>query len=335
MILPLLIGSISNPDVLIGRARTVSVFYDQGVNLKNRELIAEDGINANPIIAPFFHNRICMYAKEIIGRYLSHFDGQYLFLKGDQAPPFRVPGMGQLYLIDSIFLVIGLVAFLQLNGDFRNILLGWTLVSVLPAAFTFMTPSSNRTFNVVIPLIILVSLGIARLSQLTHNRRTNIYILLMIVLLYSINIWTGMKAYYIEIPKNNADVWNYGWKNLVSYVNSLNPNSFQNIVVSDTTGMPYIYFLLYNKVNPSDFYTNAVRTYLPDEFGYEHVEEYEKYVFRRDLIWKYQKDNLDENSLYIIPAGETADDEKGIGEIYFPNNNAAIKLFVKKSDRSN
>lgn len=108
LLLPLIFGFLKEKDVVFGRARTVSVFYERGVKLKQWELITQDGSFSSTVITRFFHNNLYMYGRNILQRFLSHFDGRYLFFNGDQAWPFQIPNMGILYLIESITFPAGL-----------------------------------------------------------------------------------------------------------------------------------------------------------------------------------------------------------------------------------
>src|SRR3989338_2565393 len=44
ILLPFAINLLQKPDVVLGRAKTVSIFYDQGIKLRKWELITKDGI---------------------------------------------------------------------------------------------------------------------------------------------------------------------------------------------------------------------------------------------------------------------------------------------------
>lgn len=324
ILLPLILVFKSQPDVIFGRAKTVSVFYDQGVKLRQWELITQDGVNYPPFLARFFHNNLYMYGRNIIQRFLSHFDGRYLFLNGDKVPPFQIPNMGVLYLLDAIFILVGIIILFRNSHARRNLIISWFIISILPAAFTFMTPSSNRTFNAIIPFMILVSVGVLFFLRLTSRR---IIISICISLLYVISFGYFLHQYFIILPHDHADWWNYGWREAAQCVN-LMEDRYNNIVVSDRGGMPYIYFLFYGKVNPAQFQKEAVRPYVEDQFGFEHVEGFDKFIFPNDWEWKYEKSNLQKNTLYVVPAEQAEGDGNFLHAIYYPNNNIKLKIFA-------
>jgi len=346
IISPLLIAFIKQPDVIFGRAKTVSIFYDQGVKLRQWELITQDGLNTSPLLTRFFHNNLYMYGISIIRRFLSHFDGRYLFLLGDQSLPFQIPHMGILYLFDSFLIVLGLLyLYYKHSLNTRNLINFWFLVSFIPAAFTFMTPSSNRTFNAVIPFTIFNSLGVICLLEWVkvkkHKYHTTVYgscaertsfvkkiiIGLAISSVYAISFGYFLQQYFINLPSNHADWWNYGWRQTVEYIKKIEGN-YKNVVVPEFFGMPYIYYLFYNQYPPSRYQQSVIRTYISDQFGYEHVEGFGKYLFLSENEWEKIKINKFTNTIYVIPQREMLNDVELKKIIYYPNGREVFKIYV-------
>lgn len=323
VMLPLLISFIYQQDVVFGRARTVSVFYDQGVKLRQWELITQDGMNFSVNLARFFHNNVYLYSRNILERYFSHFEGNFLFLKGDTSQPFQIPGMGNLYLIDGVFILAGIYIYLVKFYKKTKIILYWFIVSFIPAAFTFMTPSSNRTFNSVAIFVIFTSLG---LIYLLRNARYKKFVILSITFLYIISFNYFLKEYYLLLPVKHADWWNYGWKPAAEYVQKVQAQ-YNNIVIVDTGGMPYVYFLIYNKYDPGLFQKEAIRSYVSDRFGFESISSFGKYVFINDRNWQELKKNPLPDSLYVVPFSQAKDDLDYIQEIEYPDGRPVIKFF--------
>ena len=321
---PLFFAFLQNPDVVFGRARTVSIFYDQGVKLKQWELITQDGIQADTSITRFFHNNVFLYGKNILERFLSHFDGRYLFLIGDQVQPFQIPQMGILYLIDGIFILIGFFIFFRLTFPHKIVLLLWFITSFIPAALTFMTPASNRTFTAVVPFMIFGAVGLAYFLK---KKKYVILYAWIISIFYSVSFGYFLYQYFIVLPIQHADWWNFGWKETVQYVNSIQ-DTYEDIVVFDVNGMPYIYFLFYGQIDPKLFQKQAIRTYVEDRFGFEHVEGFGKFLFPNNWEWKYMKNDLQKKTLYVVPANQAETDSNYIKAISYPNEQLKLKIFA-------
>lgn len=323
MMIPLALAFFREPDVVFGRARTVSVFYDQGVRLRQWELITQDGVDAPVTLTRFFHTGIYLYGRNIIGRYLSHVDPGYLFLTGDTTPPFQISGMGILYLADGLPVLFGLVAayYYSHRGGMKTLGV-WLLLSFLPASFTFLTPSSNRSFSAVIPLIVLVSIGIYHLRRQFHAAVfSGIF-----SLLYAVSFLYFLYQYIVVMPQTYPRWWNWGWKQVVQFIDPI-AHRYDNIVIFDTNGMPYIYTLVYGHTDPGGYQRTAVRTYVADRFGYEHVEGYGKYIFPSDRSWADLKDDPLPGSLYVVP-GEMAGEGGGaFHTLYYPDGMVMAKFF--------
>ncbi len=92
--------------------------------------------------------------------------------------------------------------------------------------------------------------------------------------------------------------------------------------------MTYVYILFYTRYEPERFQNKAIRTYVADPFGFEHVESFGKYIFYNDLNWKDIKDHRLPNSLYIVPLSQAEEDGGYSKLIIYPNGKAAYKIFL-------
>lgn len=325
LLLPLFGAFLKQPDVIFGRAKTVSIFYDKGINLRKWELITQDGISASPLITRFFHNNLYMYARSVTQRFLSHLDGRYLFFNGDGSQPFQIPSMGILYFPDLVFILLGVIMLFKNKYFSRWLIIFWIIISFIPASLTFVTPSSNRTFNAVIAYAVLSATGIVYMKK---GKFPKILTAIAITIFYSLSFGYFLNQYFVKLPRDFANFWNYGWREVVEYVKN-NEAKYANIIVPDLNGMPYIYFLLYQKYPPAAFQANAVKPFVADRFGFEHVEAFDKYLFPAEFDWNFTKKyNLQKNSLYIIPAAYAQNDADYIKAIYYPNGKIAFKIFA-------
>lgn len=324
LLLPLLTAFLKESDVVFGRAKTVSIFYDKGVRLKQWELITQDGSSSDPFLTRFFHNGLYLYGKDVLQRFLSHFNPEYLFMVGDKSQPFQIPNMGIIYFIDYFLIAAGLMVLYRNKIPSRGLTLSWLLISFIPASFTFMTPSSNRTFTAVIPFVILASLTLLTVFH-SINKKRKILFINFIVILYVFTFSYFLRQYFYELPQKHADWWYYGWKQVVGKVNEIE-SCCNDIIIADNNGMPYIYFLFYSKYDPAKFQREAIRTYEADQFGFEHIEGYGKYLFQKDFVWRYIKDNLQSKTIYVVPAEQIDDNLNMVKTIYLPNNKPVYKI---------
>lgn len=322
---PLVISGIKEKDVLFGRARTVSIFYDRGVELKKWELETQDYKNTPYIFTRIFHNKVILYGRDIMRRYLSHADFNYLFLQGDGVLPFHVPGEGILNFSDVILLPLGLYAVVTKKIKNKKILWIWLLLSILPAALTYLTPASNRTFNAVVPLSYFSASGIFLLAKKGNGRSKAVLISVFLICLYSFSHF--LNTYFLVVSKNYADIWGYGWKEVMEYVSKVK-DRYNTVYVSGKNGMPYIYYAFYNRIDPETMSRKTVRSYVANEYGFEPVDSFENiYYFRKERTFKDIRENHEPNILVVVPYDE--DDLKGkpVKKIDFPDGKPAFNIY--------
>ncbi len=114
LMLPLVISAFINTNVIFGRAKNLSIFKYPQVKLIQSKLLQEDQVVPEITSYPyFFHNRLYLHLRDFLQRIFVHLSGEFLFITGDLAPPFRIPLMGVLYLSDSLLLIIGLVILIS------------------------------------------------------------------------------------------------------------------------------------------------------------------------------------------------------------------------------
>lgn len=320
ILLPLIINSYNQHNIIIGRAKNLSVFSDPGIAGKYWELSIKDN---NPVITKLFHNKYELTAQEIGSKFLSHLDPNYLFLKGDKSPPFEIPNMGILYFADALFILFGLIISYRERSNIFKFLVIWFCIALIPAALTFQTPASNRSFNGIIPLIIIISLGLVVIGRAT---KLKIALSLLITFIYTLSFGYFLYQYFIILPLHHADWWNFGWKEVIQYINSPD-NNHKNIVISDVNGMPYIYFLFYNNYDPVKYAQTAKRDYLSDQYGFEHVQGFDKYDFVYNFDWQKIKSHKLPNTIYIVPSWQAPHEYDYSKAIYYPDGKIAFKIF--------
>ncbi|MBI2617154.1 glycosyltransferase family 39 protein [Candidatus Gottesmanbacteria bacterium] len=322
-LLPFFVAVMGKSDILFGRARYISVFYDQGVKLRIEEYERQDGSTQNTRLTNLFHNKPYSYSLDILNRYFSHLNGNFLFLVGDRATPFQISNMGFLYFIDSLFLLLGLYVLARKGKEDGELLFFWLIVSIIPSAFTFLTPSSNRIFNAVFPLLTISAVGIVFLAGKQKRRLISI---LVVTFGYSLSFAFFLYQYFLIMPKDYASWWHYGFKELVQTLVNVE-GLYDRVIISDRLGVPYIFFLYYQKYNPTKFQSEGVVDFHRDPLGFIHVENLGRFEFKRHFDWKTEKKNLWPHSLYVVRSEESPNDPPTY-EIKDPEGKSIFKLYA-------
>lgn len=101
----------------------VSIFADSGPHWEALEYRREHN---SLWLNRFLHSQIITYGRRFVNNYLSHFSPRFLFVVGDEIARSKVPGMGQLLLISSPFLLLGLLTALDRREKaFCSLWPGW------------------------------------------------------------------------------------------------------------------------------------------------------------------------------------------------------------------
>lgn len=322
LIIPFLRASIIQQDVLLGRARTISIFYDQGIALWRKELITQEEFNTNTKLISFFHNKPYLYLKNIIQRYLSHLELKYLFFEGDKAPPFKLPSMGILYIQEAILLLVGLFTLFSHRDKDKSLIIAWLLLGILPASLTFITPSSNRTFNSIVPMMIISGLGIWSICRI---KRLKYLIVTLIVVSYILTSNIFLQKYFVEIPQKYPDWWGYRLSKLGKTLSRWD-DKVDKIAILNDYNMIYPYILFYQRYDPHKFQQEVVRTYVEDQFGFEHIESFGKYIIYNDKNWEDLSKSPLSDTLYVIPYSMNNNAYNVVDLIKNPNGETAYEL---------
>ncbi len=333
LILPVIIGILICLPVAFSfltsggssRFSGVGISADQGPIWRANELLNHH-MNTK-LVNRVMHNKRLLYAINWADNYLSHFDLNFLFINGDEVPRSKVPEMGQFYLIELPFLLLGLFFLLKSNifqSSHKLFIFSWLFIAPIASSLTFQSPSALRALPTVIPLSILVSLGIYQsyilLSQSFKNNFPAISFILLLSCFYTYSFAYYLDAYFVHYPKRYPFAWEYGFDQAVSYTQS-KYDLYDHIYVTNKYDQPYILFLFFSKYDPK-LIQSEIKLTPPDQFGFSTVTNYGKYQFVK-INWA----DIPENSLVLASDEDVPADP--ITTINFPNQQPAFTLYQK------
>lgn len=207
--------------------------------------------------------------KEFLGLYLSYFSPRNMFILGDSGPRSSFPSIGTFYLWQFPFYLYGLWVLLKNKslGTLRFLTLILLVVAPLPAALTRDPYSTIRSETLVIPQIIIISLGVLESWRLIKFKpiKVTAFAAFVVIFVYSI-----LKLFSSGIVLNEhyrASYWNYGWEQVASSIENTN----LPIVVDNVRTEPYSQLLFFLQVDPrayqqenfevplTQYYTNMQR----------------------------------------------------------------------------
>ncbi|OGM32914.1 hypothetical protein A3D01_05050 [Candidatus Woesebacteria bacterium RIFCSPHIGHO2_02_FULL_39_13] len=244
---------------------SLQVFLDQG-----KEKVG--GINYY-----IFHSESLNFTRAILGRWFNHFSGRFLFFEGDwQNPRHSSPNQGMMLLFDLVLLLAGSVALTRYRSRLVKFTILWLIAAPLPAALSRDQVHAVRALNMVIPLILISSLGLTfllgKINKFSIWSKRFSYAFIISGLLLSLIYY--LESYFVHLSKHESDLWNYGYRQIVESVTPLE-NKYENIKIQQSFAQPYIYFLFYQKYDPEKYQRQAKLTeseYKGDVGYIEHLD---------------------------------------------------------------
>ncbi len=319
ILLPL-VKDLKKPEIM-SRAAGVGLFADVGPLNRTNEQRGEHS-NYSSFLAKVLHNKIINYGLTFLENYADHFHGEFLFLSGDNIERNKVPETGQMYIFDLVFLIIGITYFLKSkikNQKSKYVVILWLLVAPIPSALTFQSPHALRSQNMVIPLVIISSFGLAAVLDLLKNKLINKYFRALCYAILSVIIfWQFLRyehMYWVHMAKEYPYSSQYGLKELVGYIEEVK-GRYQKIIVTDRYDQPYILFLFYLKYPPNKFQHEHFIS-PRDTYGFSTVTSFANFEFKK-IIW--DEDRINYPGCLIVGTDQEIPDETNIvKEIYGSN----------------
>ncbi len=311
------------------RAQGVSIFsrVDNVEVDQVSKRIQRDMAN-NDYLGVIIDNRRTIFVKDTIDGYLSHFDLNWLFIKGDpNITRHHAPNMSLLYLWSFPFLLIGIYTLFfgrKENGISKQsklLVFGWLLSVPIPASITYDIPHAVRTLNFLPTWDIFIAIGL--LSTFIYLQiklkpfiRYAVYGLIGLVMILNISYY--LDQYFVQQNYYYALDWQYGHRQVTEYVKPIQ-EKYRKIIVSDRGEMSqsYIFFLFYLKYDPAQYLAGGGTR--PDKLAFANFE------FR-----PFRYDEEDRNVLLIGAPGDFPQIYKTVFEVNYPNKNLSMKVVEKE-----
>lgn len=339
-IAPMAIYITTNEQALL-RAQATFAFSDTTNFLARTIPRLEYDHQTNNYLGLVFDNRRILYLVTGASGYLSHFDINWLFLKGD-IQRHHAPGMALLYLWELPFLLIGIYSLLFRkvfkDVDKRVIIFffAWFLLAPVPAAFTSGVPHAVRTLNFLPTFQVFVAAGLfasylfmkekkvltKKFSWIIVKRKSSIssILIVFVVIMASLNFGYYLNQYFVQQNYFHSGDWQYGFKEVVDEVKSIE-NKYRKIVVSEEEPLDqaYMFFLFYYRYPPQKYQQESKAL----SGGFEQNHNFSKFEFR-PIDWKNEK--KDPSILYIGRPQDFDDSAKILKVIRFLNGKPVMYL---------
>jgi len=317
LILPTL-GFLFTPAASL-RFKEVNIFSDIDVIKTTNQEMAND---KETLLSKILHNRRVAYSLSYIKHYFDNFNPNFLFIKGDGNPKFSTQDVGQMYLWDLPFFVVGILILFRKKTGFWWIIPAWMLIGVLPAATARETPHALRIETTLPTFQILSAYGFAQFLFYVRNYKKLFKPAVVVLgLLLLANFFYFFRNYNVHYPYIFSGEWQYGYKESIEYVKSVQDN-YGKIYITNDLGRPYIYYLFYTKTDPRIFRKDSIVQ--RDAFGFVTVDRFGKYHFLNDAT---QIDKKDSKNLFIQTSQNVQSGANILKKFYLLNGNTALVAY--------
>src|SRR5258708_2317724 len=312
LILPILKFLFSSQASL--RFKEVNIFSDSSVvALSNQEIKN----NNNAFWSKILYNRRIIFSVEYLKHYFDNFSPNFLFIKGDGNPKFSTQDVGELFLFDLPFLVVGLFLLVKKKEANWYLVPLWLILGIIPAATARETPHALRIETTLPTFQILTAYGFVQILNKFKSRK---FLIISLILLF-LNLVYFLHGYIFHYAKEFSGEWQYGYKDSINYVNN-NQDKYSQINVTEELGRPYIYYLFYLQKKPDDFRKSAIVE--REALGFVSVVGFDKYRFGKDL----GKINSPSKSLYIDVPSKVPSNANILKTFRLLNGNSALIAYT-------
>ena len=319
-----------------GRLEVFSVFSYPRPKDYIEVMLNQGGEKIGDIKYYLYHGETYNFLRGVLGRWFNHFSGRFLFFEGDWSNPrHSAPYQGVLLLIDMVGLVVGLFVIFKDKINKENaILLFWLVLSPLPAILSRDQVHAVRSFNMAIPLIIIIAFGFNYIVFWIKTLKFSKAFYAVLALCYTLSAVYFIDSYFVHLPRHDSKLWEYGYKQIVETVTPIQEN-YKKVVVQQSFAQPYIYFLFFNQYDPAKYQNE--NSFVNSEYKFDVG-----YVTRVGNIYfeaiDWSRNRGDHGTLFVadtlrIPPLDSADEKefKLIMEIkYLDNKVTAFRILEVK-----
>jgi 4-amino-4-deoxy-L-arabinose transferase-like glycosyltransferase len=234
------------------RLKLVSITDDPGFVQRINK--ARGNTNLPAPLPKLIHNKVTHFAYVFAGNYFAHFSPDFLFINGAGHRQHHVQDIGEFYVVQAPFILLGLYFLFKTNNKWRWLIVFWILLAFIPVSVTVDSiPNALRTILAVVPYEIICAFGFWETYNAFNKRKFTKNLLITIVVASLVfQMRSYLNNYFNIYPKLYSRDWQYGNKQVIDYVKK-HYNDYDLIVFSRTYGEPHMFTLFYLNWSPEKY----------------------------------------------------------------------------------
>lgn len=310
-----------------------------GLNIFSHARQMPDGFISNylGILGPLINGSWFLSTREFFSLYFSYFSPRYMFILGDYGPRSSFPELSTFFMWQFPFYLWGLWVLFKSKKlkelKFFTILM--LLISPIPASVTRDPYTTIRALPLVIPQLIVVSLGLVDIYLRIKSFRLKIVSVVIFIMLFVYSMFKLHSSVIILNEFYRARYWDWGIEEIVKEINNFDKEI--PIVFDNARSDPELilaFFLKYDpvkyqienpEVNEKEYYTNLTRVrekhvsqIVTRSINWENDLVIDQYLIGDELA--ISLDQIKEHKLSLIR------------EIKFPDGKVAYRIVRTNAD---
>ena len=190
--------------------------------------------------------QLIIYPIDYIRNYLSFYSFDFLFSFGDGIGRHQLPDFGELFRWQLPFFFGGIYLLLKMKRSILKFATFLLFLSVpLAGAIAVPSPHALRSFPLVLPCMIIISIGILSFIQGIHKYRLRLATVAIICVIAFYEFFLYLHFYYIHYPVVNQLDWGSNYKGVVLAISPIK-NNYKHIIVDENLSFATEYFHFYD-----------------------------------------------------------------------------------------
>jgi 4-amino-4-deoxy-L-arabinose transferase-like glycosyltransferase len=334
------------------RFSEISIFTDPTIETEINNYRLKQGLSAGPnfeaglktrFIDKLIYNKPLFLFNSFSSNYLTAISSEFLFLEGDPNLRHSPYGIGQLYRVEILLLLLG-IAFLILtykkNSKTGILLSFWIILAILPSALTREGGNhASRLFFLSPALILILSLGFLFVISKLSKRFATLF-LLVYFLLFSCQVIIFAGNYFGAYKLDGAVSFQYGFQQAAKKADELK-GSYDRVILDDNNTTPLMAYLFESQFDPQKFQRllSSIDTKLPYDIEARKIDNlYFTNPISRNWFGFITNNKWEGKNLLITSANQMIERDpkklskdlglhaKLIDVIYYPDNLPAFYL---------
>lgn len=186
-----------------------------------------------------FHNKVISYSGIIFENYVDSLMPGFLFIHGDGEPRHNPSSMGELFWVDLLFIILGVVFLIGENKKLLYLFAFW--ITIPPLATSLVgDPHALRNSFMLPPLLLLSALGFLKLWDLRSSIKIRSLFVIILFLILLQEVFFIQRTYYLSAAEY-SEFWNYSAKQASQIAMNNRSNYTQIVLISSITNIEFAY----------------------------------------------------------------------------------------------